>query len=57
AGKRAQILAKAEQTMLDDEAFAPMFFVVNRALVNPRVTGWADNPMNFHRARWLCVKR
>ncbi|MDB5425890.1 MAG: peptide transporter substrate-binding protein [Phenylobacterium sp.] len=56
AGKRAQILAKAEQTMLDDEAFAPMFFVVNRALVNPRVTGWADNPMNFHRARWLCVK-
>jgi len=56
AASRAQILARAEQTMLDDEGMAPVFFVVNRALVNPRVTGWADNPLNFHRARWLCVK-
>lgn len=57
ADKRARILAKAEQTLLDDEGLAPIFFVVNRALVNPRITGWADNPMNFHRARWFCVKR
>jgi len=57
AAKRAQILAQAERTMLDDEGTAPVFFVVNRALVNPRVTGWVDNPLNFHRARWFCVKR
>jgi oligopeptide transport system substrate-binding protein len=57
AGKRAQILARAEQTMLDDEGVAPMYFVVNRALVNPRVTGWTDNALNYHRARWFCVKR
>jgi oligopeptide transport system substrate-binding protein len=57
AGRRAQILARAEQIMLDDEGMAPIFFVVNRALVNPRITGWADNALNFHRARWLCVKR
>jgi oligopeptide transport system substrate-binding protein len=56
AVKRAQILARAEQIMLDDEGTAPVFFVVNRALVSPRVSGWVDNPLNFHRARWLCVK-
>jgi oligopeptide transport system substrate-binding protein len=53
-GKRAQILARAEQTILDDEAVAPIFFVVNRNLVSRRVTGWVDNAPNFHRSRWLC---
>jgi oligopeptide transport system substrate-binding protein len=56
AGKRAQILARAEQTMLDDEATAPIYFVVNRNLVSRRVTGWVDNAPNFHRTRWLCLK-
>jgi oligopeptide transport system substrate-binding protein len=56
AGARAKILAQAEQIMLNDEAIIPIFFVVNRNLVNPKVTGWVDNEENFHRARWLCVK-
>ena len=56
-GKRAQLLARAEQTMLDDEAFIPLFFRVNRNLVGRHVTGWVDNAPNFHRARYLCVKR
>jgi oligopeptide transport system substrate-binding protein len=55
--KRAQILARAEQTMLDDEGLAPIYFVVNRNIVNPKITGWVANSENFHRARWLCVKR
>jgi oligopeptide transport system substrate-binding protein len=53
---RAQILARAEQLMLDDEALAPLFFVVNRNLVSRRVTGWTDNAPNFHRARYLCLE-
>jgi oligopeptide transport system substrate-binding protein len=57
AAKRAQILAKAEQIMLDDEGMAPIYFVVNRNIVNPKITGWVANSENFHRARWLCVKR
>ena len=57
AAKRAQLLARAEQLMLSEEGTAPVYFLVNRALVNPRVTGWADNALNYHRARWLCVKR
>jgi oligopeptide transport system substrate-binding protein len=57
AGRRAKILSEAEQIMIDDEGMAPIGFVVSRSLVNPKVTGWVDNPLNFHRARWLCVKR
>ena len=56
AGRRAQILARAEQLMLDDEAMAPIFFVVNRNLVSRRVTGWAPNAPNFHRTRWMCLR-
>jgi oligopeptide transport system substrate-binding protein len=54
--KRARILARAEQLMLDDEGMAPIYFVVNRSLVSPRVTGWVNNAPNAHRARWLCLK-
>ena len=48
--KRAEILKQAEQMMLTDEAIAPIFYVVNRNLVSPKVTGWVDNVSNFHRA-------
>jgi oligopeptide transport system substrate-binding protein len=56
ARRRATILSRAEQIMMDDEGMAPIAFTVSRSLVSPKVTGWVDNPLNFHRARWLCVK-
>ena len=56
AARRAAILAKAEQTMLDDEAIIPLFYVVNRALVSPKITGWVDNVARIHPTRWMCVK-
>ncbi|MFM8375946.1 MAG: peptide ABC transporter substrate-binding protein [Phenylobacterium sp.] len=56
AGRRSRLLAQAEQLMLDEEGVIPVFQVVSRALVSPRVTGWTDNVENFHRARWVCVK-
>jgi oligopeptide transport system substrate-binding protein len=56
AARRAAILAKAEQIMLDDEGLIPMFFVVNRALVSPKITGWVDNVSRIHPTRFLCVK-
>lgn len=52
---RARLLAEAEALMLSEDALVPLLFVVNKALVAPRVTGWVDNIANFHRARWLCV--
>lgn len=54
--RRAAILAEAEQLMLDEEGVIPVFQVVSRALVSPRITGWTDNVENFHRARWVCVR-
>ncbi|RAK57561.1 peptide ABC transporter substrate-binding protein [Phenylobacterium deserti] len=56
-GRRARLLGQAEQLMLDEEAMIPVFFIVNRGLVSPKVTGWVDNAENFHRARWVCLKR
>jgi oligopeptide transport system substrate-binding protein len=56
-GRRAAILARAEQTMLDDEGIAPIYFWVSRNLVNPKITGWTDNVEDFHRVRWLCAPK
>ena len=57
AAERARLLARAEQIMLSDEAAIPLYYAVSRNLVNPNVTGWIDNIENFHRARWLCVRK
>jgi oligopeptide transport system substrate-binding protein len=56
AAQRARLLARAEQIMLNDEGVVPLLYQVTRALVNPRVTGFVDNALNFHRARWICLK-
>ena len=54
---RAQILARAEQLMLDEEAIAPLFYVVSRSLVGKQLTGWVVNAPNFHRTRWMCLTK
>jgi oligopeptide transport system substrate-binding protein len=56
AVRRGQILARAEQTLLSDEGVLPVYYVVARALVNPRISGWVDNAEHWHRTRWLCMK-
>lgn len=52
--RRGRLLAEAEATMLADEPLAPMFFSVNRNLVDPELTGWEDNVLDVHRSRYLC---
>lgn len=56
AGRRAHLLARAEQILLADEGIAPLYFNVSRNLVNPRISGWVDNVENWHRTRWLCAR-
>ena len=51
---RAQLLAEAEQMMLDDMPLTPMWFQVNQNLVDPTLTGWEDNVVDIHRSRYLC---
>jgi len=56
AGRRADVMARAEAVMLRDASVAPVFFYVNKNLVSPKVTGWVDNIIDHHRARYLCLK-
>lgn len=56
AVKRARLLRDAEQMMLEDAPIAPLYFLVNKSLVDPRITGWVDNLTDKHRVRYLCVK-
>jgi oligopeptide transport system substrate-binding protein len=54
SGRRATVLAEAEQLLLDDAAIAPVYFSVSRALVDPTITGWRNNLSARHPARYLC---
>ena len=54
--RRAAILARAEQMMLDDTYIAPLWVGVNLNLLSPRVTGWVDNAVDVHPARYLCMR-
>ncbi|MEM1105823.1 MAG: peptide ABC transporter substrate-binding protein [Pseudomonadota bacterium] len=52
--RRADLLAQAEQIMLDEVPLTPMWFAVNQNMVDPTLTGWADNVVDIHRSRYLC---
>ena len=52
--RRADILAEAEQIMLDEVPLTPMWFAVNQNLVDPTLTGWEDNVVDIHRSKYLC---
>ncbi|MCC5994894.1 MAG: peptide ABC transporter substrate-binding protein [Oceanicaulis sp.] len=51
---RGRMMAEAEQILLDEQPIMPIHYLVNRALVNPNVTGWVDNANHIHRTRYLC---
>jgi oligopeptide transport system substrate-binding protein len=53
--KRKILMQDAERILLTDHALMPLWFETNRNLVNPRVTGWVDNAVDIHRARYLCT--
>jgi oligopeptide transport system substrate-binding protein len=55
AAKRAEYLKQAEQMMIEDAPIAPLYFLVNKNLVSPNITGWVDNLVDQHRSRYLCV--
>ena len=54
AEERGAMLAEAEQMMLDEMPYIPIVYYVNKALVNPEITGWEDNLVHIHRTRYLC---
>ena len=55
AKKRADLMQEAEALVLKENGVMPMWFLTNRNLVSPRITGWEDNAVDIHRARYLCT--
>ena len=54
---RAELLAQAEQHMLNDLALTPVYFGVTRNLVSTDVRNWIANSVNINRTRWLSLHR
>jgi len=56
AGKRNALLAEAEQILLDDYVLAPLASVTTRRLVSKAVSGWVDNPIEYHLSKYMSLK-
>jgi oligopeptide transport system substrate-binding protein len=55
--KRGQMLAQAEQMMLDDYPAVFVRFQAQPAIVQPYVKGWVPNSKQINRTRWLTVEK
>jgi oligopeptide transport system substrate-binding protein len=56
AERRAEYMKAAEQVLVDDAGVLPVYFYVNKNLVNPNVTGFVNNLVDKHRKRFMCFK-
>jgi oligopeptide transport system substrate-binding protein len=52
---RGRKLAAAEAMVLKDHAVMPLYFWLNRNITWPYVKGWAANPLDYHRTRWVTI--
>ena len=57
ADARLQIMAQAEQQLLDDCGVIPLLHDVTRDMVSPQVSGWIPNVANINRSRYLSLDR
>jgi len=53
--KRADLLAQAEQIMLNDYPMIPVMFGASRNLVGEQVSGFENNIVDIHRTRWMSI--
>ncbi|MHB0776860.1 peptide ABC transporter substrate-binding protein [Halomonas sp. WWR20] len=51
--RRAALLSRAEQLLLDDYALLPLYDYVSAHLVSPKVQGWQTTPMDVHPLRYI----
>jgi oligopeptide transport system substrate-binding protein len=55
--QRGVILEQAEQIMLDDSPFAPVYYGVSRNIVSKQVRNWIGNDVNINRTRYIRLDR
>ena len=55
--KRGQMLAQAEQMMLDDYPAVFIRFQAQPAIVQPYVRGWVPSSKQINRTRWLTMEK
>jgi oligopeptide transport system substrate-binding protein len=52
---RKAYLEEAERAMLRDYPLIPVYFLINRSMVSPKVSGWGDNVLNYHYSQHLSL--
>ena len=50
-GRRRRLMEAAEQALLEDWPIIPVYTYVTKRLVDPRVKGWQNNPLDHHYSR------
>ena len=53
--QRMRQLARAEARLMSQQPIIPLYYYVSRHLVQPRVRGYVDNPMDIHLSRYLSL--
>ncbi|MFT5500168.1 MAG: oligopeptide transport system substrate-binding protein [Woeseiaceae bacterium] len=53
--RRQIYLEEAERLMLAEHPIIPLYFLVNKSMVSPRVAGWGDNVLNYHYSQHLSL--
>ena len=51
--RRRSVLEEAERRLLKDHPIIPLYYYVSRHLVQPYVSGWEGNVMDYHYSRDL----
>jgi oligopeptide transport system substrate-binding protein len=52
---RQVYLEDAEKLLLSEHPIMPIYFLVNKNMVSPRVRGWGDNVLNYHYSQHLSL--
>jgi oligopeptide transport system substrate-binding protein len=54
---RMKLMREAESVLMQDMPVIPLYYYVSRHLVNPRITGFADNIRDIHLSRYLGLEK
>ena len=51
--KRHDLFQQAEQILLDEAPFIPIYYYRNKSLVHPSVKNWKPNPLDRHPYKYV----